>query len=461
MHRLIGNRLFAGLVGLCLVDAAVAQRVELGNALDANPYLGSGGRNASRPVWPIFGSNLIVSGNVTGGWAFRGFSPISSPTSFGLRRPWLPSATLGSFWRDSVGISDFRSQASPLVHRPFFFPSQTVLNVRQISTGLNRPGSSAPASAYSPLARPVTASIDAQRFEQPRPPQPPSAGQPASVLPQQAATGQERLSPLLGRSILFAPRLQIERLSQLQRPADRQQAEQEAPATPPQSSAVDVLPDSPLAELLRPMPAGPELQPTAPPSPTAELRTAQVPTGQPIASSVLTELPPAGQDTFADMVNAVRFAEQFTDAFLAAMRQRLEQQAAQDRVRAQARLDRQDLQRRILQDPRLQDPKLTPAERARLQLQIRQELLSAWAAQHMTTPISTFAGRAPSLLNKYLKQAEQLLLQGKYYLAVRRYEIAQTIDPDNPLPLLGKGHALIGAGEYRSAVLALTQGIAR
>ena len=45
--------------------------------------------------------------------------------------------------------------------------------------------------------------------------------------------------------------------------------------------------------------------------------------------------------------------------------------------------------------------------------------------------------------------------------AAGRYDVAHTVDPDNPLPLLGKGHALIGAGEYRTAVMALLQGIAR
>lgn len=73
-------------------------------------------------------------------------------------------------------------------------------------------------------------------------------------------------------------------------------------------------------------------------------------------------------------------------------------------------------------------------------------------------PLATLAGEGglPSA-----KRAEQYLKSGEFYRALAHYEMAQAFDRDNPLLDLGQGHALIGAGEYLSAVLRITRGIER
>jgi hypothetical protein len=65
-----------------------------------------------------------------------------------------------------------------------------------------------------------------------------------------------------------------------------------------------------------------------------------------------------------------------------------------------------------------------------------------------TQPLRSFVGSEQSQLNEYLAEAEALLHAGRYYQAAGRYELARTVAPNNPLPLLGRSMALLAAGEY-------------
>jgi hypothetical protein len=58
-------------------------------------------------------------------------------------------------------------------------------------------------------------------------------------------------------------------------------------------------------------------------------------------------------------------------------------------------------------------------------------------------------------------KAEELMRAGHFYEAADRYRAAHQLDPANPLPLIGRGHALLAAGDYRSAAHALIAGIQR
>jgi tetratricopeptide (TPR) repeat protein len=84
-----------------------------------------------------------------------------------------------------------------------------------------------------------------------------------------------------------------------------------------------------------------------------------------------------------------------------------------------------------------------------------------FVGQMLQSPVETFHGRGDSALNNELLKAESLLEIGEYYEAVRRYEVAQRLDPLNPLPLIGKGNAFLAAGEYSSATGALIRGFER
>ena len=64
-------------------------------------------------------------------------------------------------------------------------------------------------------------------------------------------------------------------------------------------------------------------------------------------------------------------------------------------------------------------------------------------------------------MNDELLKAESLLEIGQYYEAARRYGAAHRLDPLNPLPLIGRGNAMLAAGEYLSAAASLVQGFQR
>jgi hypothetical protein len=73
--------------------------------------------------------------------------------------------------------------------------------------------------------------------------------------------------------------------------------------------------------------------------------------------------------------------------------------------------------------------------------------------------ISTFVGKGETQINQYLARAESDLRNGAYYAAAAAYSAASAIDPESPLPLLGRGHALIAAGDYVNAARYLVKAI--
>lgn len=145
------------LLAALLVPASFAlgqYRIDNGQARDANNRIGSGGFNAATQLnGRINGlaGNYIVTGNVTGGRAFRGSLGYTDSTSF---RGSLGSAQFDSFVRDSIGVSQMRgfSGAGPNVatlgSQPFFGQSSVAPPsgfARDPNTGAfylqpNRPG---------------------------------------------------------------------------------------------------------------------------------------------------------------------------------------------------------------------------------------------------------------------------------------------------------------------------------
>jgi len=342
-----------GVLCLTLPGLSSAQQVQLGGALDSNLQLGSGSRNTNRATLRQLNPNLIITGNVTRGLSFQGFSPISSTTSFGLGSLSLPSATLSTFRRDSVGVGEFGSAtAPPASAQPFFYPSQTVLSVGQIRRGLNRPGSSVPANPYAALGRPITARATVKTPERASylsRPQQPQMPLPLSV---ESASRADSLNPLLVRSSLFGPQPEIERLGQLQRPVSAITVEQLSLL----DEARRQLPTD--VEVSTGLPWGQDLGapaedtyieplPTAPQGGMFESQIAQQ-TARQLAEPVsLLDLPTEeGEDKFGDMLAAVRFAEKFTETALPILREQLDRQLA-DREQAQRKLNERGLRPRF------------------------------------------------------------------------------------------------------------------
>ncbi len=80
--------------------------------------------------------NAVVTGNVSGGRAFRGNVPYNSTTSFNAR---LGSASLDSFRRDSAGSEGFSD--GPAGYTPFYSTTGTVSKTQAGSGGVFAPGS--------------------------------------------------------------------------------------------------------------------------------------------------------------------------------------------------------------------------------------------------------------------------------------------------------------------------------
>ena len=117
------------------------------------------------------------------------------------------------------------------------------------------------------------------------------------------------------------------------------------------------------------------------------------------------------------------------------------------------------------------DERRLEVEQARAELKVAQanalETKSALdAAEQFLTrvfeaPLQTFVGQSASAVNDELRKAETAMALGRYCDAVRHYERVRVLDPANPLPLIGKGHALLAAGEYVSAAVSLLSGLER
>jgi hypothetical protein len=73
------------------------------------------------------------------------------------------------------------------------------------------------------------------------------------------------------------------------------------------------------------------------------------------------------------------------------------------------------------------------------------------APEQRQGPITSFVGQGESEINKRLERAEELLAEGQYYKAADQYNFARVLDPENPLPRLGRAMAFLGAGNYMTS----------
>ncbi len=92
-----------------------------------------------------------------------------------------------------------------------------------------------------------------------------------------------------------------------------------------------------------------------------------------------------------------------------------------------------------------------PGEGEQMPSQADQSELFFKAPGKQDGPITSFVGKGESELNKRLKLAEQLLADGQYYKAADQYNFARIMDPQNPLPRLGRAMAFLAAGNYMTS----------
>jgi tetratricopeptide (TPR) repeat protein len=157
-----------------------------------------------------------------------------------------------------------------------------------------------------------------------------------------------------------------------------------------------------------------------------------------------------GQDRFADLYRAVQSAQQLgVRAFGFQAAEAIQRQAALDAGTETAGYP-QGLRQPSRSVWRRSDEAVAELAAA-----------ARWATNLLDDPITSFVGRHESRFNTHMAVAEAALKTGDYYKSARSYDLAHTIDPRNPLPLLGRGHALVAAGDYASAARSLQQGIQR
>ena len=494
------------------IDHRVNQGNELGTgrALDRNLGLGSGGVNP--PAAPFdYGlrSNAIVTGNVTGLASFHASSPVSQSNQF---RADLPSAGLSSFEARSASLQDV-GQNPPAAPAFYFGRQETIADLGYIRSGLNVPGSSM-------LASPNTAPLRAGQLAVPRggvenayPGESPFGAPPSSRLlgirQQQIgvatwrdplATAASPFSNAAQSSIFGVPPPPGRAGSQLggignQTPTDQgtpppwqdvfedqrqAQTEEDAEARPTGTlERTDPLgkraPESRRLSVNRGSATG--LTATDPGSvasrgATADSRTAAQPGLRDLTSGLSGFTPGSRQveaaaSPHAAQPQAILAGDSYTSMFEAvAAAQRLgvgnlafelapakspaggtaggiEGDKAAAPAPAPPRPDAKQMRRRA--DAGVAD--LAAAAR--------------WASDRLEHPVTTFVGTQQTRFNEVMAEAEFSLKAGAYYRAANLYSLAQTLNPDDPLPLLGRGHALAAAGDLRTAALMLERGIAR
>lgn len=394
---------------ICCLQAHGQYFVQQGNVLDANNRVGSGGlnyggTNAYRPNL----TNRYVTGNVTGGTAFRGYSPVRDSNSFflgsvpgtsgatgsgllpgfGGNIGGLPSDRLTTFRRDSVSMNELRRLpvAPTLAPLPYYSQTSTVADTGQIIRGLNQPGTSQVLSSYAPLRRDTysqpTNPLDAARNS--------LIGTPLSVDTRlvRADTGQTLTGPvnqrLLGSPLFGGIReVSLSALARQTDPGAAARAEQSGPRTGTSGREDPRRPGGGVGVDGQPLPRERDFGPTdvtggAEPGTAAGL-SRPIGADETATGGLARPLGPAGN-------------EAQTSGNLRRGRMRIED-----------------------------------------------------------ATVSTLIGTEQERMQAELEQARTAMGEQRYYDAARRFQMAQAIDLRDPTPLMGRALALLAAGDYMSS----------
>jgi len=413
----------AFIVGIVLVLAwptiAQVMRKETGNVLDANPLVGSGGRNTPVGSHRI-NSQLYVTGQVTGLGGFRGTTGYYAADQLHLN---IPSAGFSTFRRQSVGLADV-ARGQTYMTNAYLSRSRTVLGVRQITGGLTAPGTNVPitsrvsAAVANKLYSQATEdykSIMAQRPEQsPLVVQlavPPVGG---SQLHEQQGDVTSRLST----SLLYGSR----------RSKDKRELARELYELAKKDGRVDDRIDDRIDTHLDTQVESSREVPEQDKDTIEAIKGSRPGSEKTAKPKSESQLPRAGQDVFIDVLvhlgglKAGSPGEGITIP---------EVESGNDNVSK------------------------TPADETGSKTKDKKKKKQVEFTKDRQLIIHSLAGLGPDLFNKYMKGAEERLGSGRYYRAAEEYKCAAIIDSRNPLPQLGQAIALMVAGEPLSATFHL------
>lgn len=392
----------AAAVLLPAVPARAQHQVNTGQALDANPQVGSGGYN--RVVGGRGGVNTqlgvsqrIVTGQVSGLGYFRGQIRYSSAESIQAD---VPTSELGTFRRQSVGIPDVVSGSPTYRSNVYFERSTTALRLNEIRSGLTSPGSNVP-------QRSSLSSRAAQRL--------------LGRVYDQYAQDDDEPRGLMAREM------------------------------PEQGSMVSITYDTPTGSTLARREALALSQPGAGatmgilrPDRRREL-TRQLILARPLGMEAEAEdLSPALRRRLEN-----RQAE--VDANVGLIPKPLsERLRTDDQTRYRLRRN-QDVFLEIL--ARLEERQTGSTARRSIELTDLSESEEARveAQADRVIMIRRLAGTGGDMFNDAMRKGEKLLKQGKFYDASTQFEIAAITDRRNPLARIGLGLSLFAADEHSSA----------
>lgn len=486
----------AVLAWACGALPAIAQldpRVD-GRALDANNQIGFGGYNAPQRSTYSNASNLIITGNVTGGRSFQGYSPIRDTSSLFMT---LPTANLSNFRRDSIGFADVAAGRSQATVSPFYLPSSTVTSVGSLGAGISRITPGRQESTFvvprvdlftgKPLS--VDGTLNPGRYA------PSRVTLDKRFLPEEAivpspygrdvGTFQSLPTPLPGGEIKYQNlRLIDSPIFGLRRGDETGSQDFTTPGLPgyPGYPPGTVVSDTTTAQrserayrsslLDRWLDTDATDSPiTLAPTVFGQPERRDPLTGRPIsapaeegmASSTLPEAPSLGM------------AVPLTPSAESELEGKAVLGSIADAASPTAPLDMEEFAptgQSVYQDFQLA---VQWADRRSEQPET-EVFAEGAAAEEAETPTwfnpsasqlqqlldqapSSFAGEVESDLNVRIRRGEAFMREGKFYDAAAQYAIAATLAPDDPLVRLGQGHAYLAAGDYLSAVYYLTLGL--
>lgn len=426
-----------------------------GRALDANNRVGSGGYNSALDLTPrqlgVTG-NQIVTGNVTGGKEFRGPVGYSSPYSFtgpvgGMR--------LDQFIRQSSGAPVGSSTPVDLTHSMPYYGVRTVTPppgfVHEPSSG-----------GYVPAPQPTARRSSELQFGQ-APLVLPGSGQillPSSISGSPAASALSGSNQFSGSTWPLSESPELWTVPGAGGYGTYDRFSPSAASLPPELSVQQA--GIAMTAAQGPAAAFNARQNTAM---TGEPSAVQSSAGAldqsvpPASLSSQTALPTGSADTAQYTRQYLRAGPELQSAQYAQLRQRLAQyNAERNKSDVELNSEYQALLEatRAAQAHAAQSPNAPQENPAGAAQQQRQQPRVPSAAVQVPKPRpltvrSLAAGVDSKPLAAVLSKAEGLMHDGQFAAALEQYDAAQQLAPNNPLVLLGRAHAELGAGYYTSA----------
>ena len=422
------NLSIVALVVAALPALGIAQVVQnnIGQSLDANYQIGSGGYNSVNGGMGGVNSQLIVNGQVSGLAYFHGRVPIEASDQ--LRMP-VPSAALGDFVRTSVGLPQVLT-GSGYHSVAYYNPGTTAFGVRGIMGGLTPPGSN---TAIGQIIAVAINRIYSEVTEAYQPLVTAGAGAPSPIAYETTIPGtQVNIVSRPGSIALFGvPQyaqgtevaMEIRRFLQND---GRGNPSSGVPAAPIESMDNTIwqpgqnLPDNGL-QIGGQQTLG---------STNVRDIAGSTPGGKPGA------LGPSNQDAYLDLLTSLQKQ----------MREEKEQKAP---LVAPGKLPEEVYPPgapKHGQKNTSTNPSENPSDR------VEQPLVERDKAGII---IHGLAGRSADLFNRYMNRAKRLMADRKYFDAAKDYELAEIADSNNPMAYLGATVAYFTAGEPYSAAIQL------